>query len=46
LLEDARGRVKTAIVMHFRQTDCDAAERLLKEHDGKVRAAREATAAQ
>ena len=38
LLHAAHGRVKTAIVMHSRNLDRETAERLLAEHDGKVRA--------
>jgi len=38
LLHEAHGRVKTAIVMHSRKVDRQTAERLLAEHDGKVRA--------
>jgi len=38
LLHEANGRVKTAIVMHGRKVDRETAERLLAEHDGKVRA--------
>jgi N-acetylmuramic acid 6-phosphate etherase len=45
LLQDARGRVKTALVMHFRNTDCETAERLLQEHGGNVRAVMDTTAA-
>jgi len=37
LLERARGRVKTAIVMHQKGVSCEEAERLLAEHEGKVR---------
>lgn len=36
LLKSARGRAKTAIVMHERRLDRSGAERLLKEHDGRV----------
>lgn len=34
LLSAARGRVKTALVMHARKVDCEQAEVLLKEADG------------
>ncbi len=37
LLEDAAGKVKTAIVMHARKLDRDAAEKLLSEHGQSVR---------
>jgi len=36
LLKAARGRAKTAIVMHARRLDRIAAERLLAQHDGRV----------
>lgn len=36
LLKSARGRAKTAIVMHQRNLDRTAAERLLKTHNGRV----------
>jgi N-acetylmuramic acid 6-phosphate etherase len=38
LLQEARGRVKVAIVMHFRKTDRMTAERLLQEKSGNVHA--------
>jgi N-acetylmuramic acid 6-phosphate etherase len=38
LLYAAKGRVKIAIVMHLRNVDAETAQRLLAEHDGKVRA--------
>jgi len=38
LLHAAKGRVKTAIVMHDRQVDRETADRLLAKHDGRVRA--------
>jgi len=37
LLHKAKGRVKTAIVMHIKKLDREIAEQLLTEHDGKVR---------
>jgi N-acetylmuramic acid 6-phosphate etherase len=37
LLERADGRLKTAIVMHRREVTFDEAERLLAEHDGRLR---------
>lgn len=46
LLREARGRVKTAIVMHLRQADRESAERWLNEHGGNVRAVMEVTAAE
>ncbi len=36
LLERSGGHVKTALVMHLKQVDRAAAERLLQEHDGKL----------
>ena len=44
LLHAAKGRVKIAIVMHLRNVDAEAAQRLLAEHDGKVRAVMDMTA--
>ena len=41
LLHTARGRAKTAIVMHHRGLPFAAAEKLLKQHQGRVRAALE-----
>ncbi|MBP7933616.1 MAG: N-acetylmuramic acid 6-phosphate etherase [Phycisphaerae bacterium] len=38
LLHAAKGRVKTAIVMHHRQVDRESADRLLAAHGGRVRA--------
>ncbi len=38
LLDEADGRVKTAIVMARRGVACDEAERLLDEHHGRLRA--------
>ena len=37
LLQEAHGQVKTAIVMHGKRVDRQTAQRLLIEHDGKVR---------
>ena len=37
LLARARGQVKTAIVMHLKNTDCQQALRLLREADGSLR---------
>ena len=42
LLHAAGGRVKTAIVMHARGLEAPAAEALLNEHNGSVRAVLEA----
>jgi N-acetylmuramic acid 6-phosphate etherase len=44
LLQEAHGRVKTAIVMHRMRMDCETAERLLAEKGGNVRAALETAA--
>lgn len=38
LLDDAQGKVKTAIVMRRKGVGCEAAEALLAEHEGHVRA--------
>ena len=43
LLDAADRSVKTAIVMHRRGLDCEAAKRLLERHGGAVRAALEST---
>ena len=44
LLYAAKGRVKIAIVMHLRNVDAETAQRLLAEHDGKIRAVMDMTA--
>lgn len=43
LLDTAEHSVKTAIVMHRLNLDCEAAKRLLEQHNGAVRAALEST---
>jgi N-acetylmuramic acid 6-phosphate etherase len=37
LLDAAKGKAKTAIVMQLLQLDCEASEKLLIEHDGAIR---------